>query len=179
MSPGAAVASRVTDSTNSAHGFCRSGKIDLVEIEPIRHEFTVPVSPGDAFDLFAGGRWWDPAYTADPETFAGLTIGPGVGGAVVEHHRDGRSVTWGRVTVWEPGHRLAYTSTLAQSLDPPSEISVTFEPGEPGDSGGTNGAAVSFEHGGWTETNIQERSKFGDWPVILERFEQLAAEQQG
>jgi hypothetical protein len=33
---------------------------------------------------------------------------------------------------------------------------------------------VEFEHGGWNEGNGQDRAKFRDWPVILERFAAVA-----
>jgi hypothetical protein len=31
-----------------------------------------------------------------------------------------------------------------------------------------------FEHGGWTEATAAVREKFGDWPVMLDRFAALA-----
>ncbi|HMI70012.1 MAG TPA: hypothetical protein VK510_08455 [Solirubrobacteraceae bacterium] len=29
-------------------------------------------------------------------------------------------------------------------------------------------------HGGWTEASAAVREKFGDWPVLLDRFVELA-----
>lgn len=57
---------------------------------------------------------------------------------------------------------------LAQDSDHPSEVAVEFAPAD-----GT-GCAVRLAHGGWTEANAASREKFGDWPVILDRFEALA-----
>ena len=36
------------------------------------------------------------------------------------------------------------------------------------------GSLVRFEHGGWTEKNVHDRRKFGDWPMLLDRFAALA-----
>jgi hypothetical protein len=33
---------------------------------------------------------------------------------------------------------------------------------------------MRFEHGGWTDANESARSKFGDWPRILDRCVALA-----
>jgi hypothetical protein len=33
---------------------------------------------------------------------------------------------------------------------------------------------VRFAHGGWTDANVAVREKFGDWPIMLERFATLA-----
>jgi hypothetical protein len=33
---------------------------------------------------------------------------------------------------------------------------------------------IRFAHGGWTEANVADRSKFGDWPLLLDRFAALA-----
>jgi len=36
------------------------------------------------------------------------------------------------------------------------------------------GCVVRFAHGGWTDANVVERKKFGDWPILLDRFAALA-----
>jgi hypothetical protein len=130
--------------------------------QPIRHEVVVRAAAAQAFEAYASGigRWWPAAYTADPATFTDVRIEPHVGGAVVESHRTGAQHPWGEVTVWEPGMRLAYSSTLAQRRDSPSMITVTFEDV-------AEGCRVVFEHGGWDERNEDQRTKFGDWPAIL------------
>ena len=71
------------------------------------------------------------------------------------------------MTEWVPARRLVHTFTLAQSPAHPSEVSVEFQPHE-------GGCRVHFEHGGWTEANASYREKFGDWPIILDRFAALA-----
>ena len=137
---------------------------------PIAYEYPLRCSAAQAFYTYTGriGEWWDPGYTANAETLQAVTIEPRVGGRVFATHRDLGDDDWGEVTVWEPGRRLVHTFTLAQDSRHPSEVAVEFGPG-PGE-----GCTVRFAHGGWTEANAAVRQKFGDWPVMLDRFAALA-----
>ena len=133
---------------------------------PIAFEYHLSCSPADAFASYTDriGEWWDARYTANPETLRDVTIEPRVGGRVFATHSDFGVDDWGEVTVWEPGRRLVHTFTLAQDPLEPSEVAVEFLPGE------SPGCTVRFEHRGWTEADAAARSKFGDWPVLLDRF---------
>jgi hypothetical protein len=137
---------------------------------PITHELSLGCSVEHAFATYTGriGEWWDPSYTASPETLQAVTIEPRAGGRVYATHSDLGEHDWGEVTVWEPGHRIVHTFTLAQAPQHPSEVSLEFVPDE--------GArcTLRFAHGGWTEANAEARKKFGDWPVMLDRFVALA-----
>jgi hypothetical protein len=138
---------------------------------PLVHELTLRMAPGDAFAVYTGriGEWWDPRYTASPETLRDVTIEPRVGGRVYATHDNVERHDWGEVTAWEPGCRLVHTFTLAQDPRHPSEVTVEFAPcAGPGES------AVRLAHGGWTEANAAAREKFGDWPLLLDRFAALA-----
>jgi hypothetical protein len=133
-------------------------------------EYELRCSAADAFATYAEriGEWWDPRYTASADTLEGVTIEPRVGGRVYATHADLGEHDWGEVTVWEPGRRLVHTLTLAQDARHPSEVAAQFVPAE--------GArcTLRFAHGGWTEANVAARAKFGDWPVMLDRFAALA-----
>jgi uncharacterized protein YndB with AHSA1/START domain len=137
----------------------------MSDLSPISFEYRLACGPEEAFDVYAGGigEWWDGRYTANAETFEGVTIEPGVGGRVYESHRGGDEYEWGEVTEWEPGRRLVHTFALAQDPAKPSEVAVEFIPD-------ADGSVVQFEHGGWTEDNVGDKKKFGDWPVLLDRF---------
>jgi uncharacterized protein YndB with AHSA1/START domain len=137
--------------------------------DPIAFSYELPCGPAEAFAVYTEriGEWWDARYTANAETFESVVIEPRAGGSVYETHSDGARYDWGEVTVWEPGRRLVHTFTLAQDAAHPSEVSVEFVP--EGD-----GCKVRFEHGGWTDENVADRKKFGDWPVMLDRFAGLA-----
>jgi hypothetical protein len=140
-----------------------------LETVPISHEYRLRASPEDAFTTYVGriGEWWDPRYTANPETLEGVSIEPRVGGRVYASHTDLGEHEWGRVIAWEPGVHLAHTFSLAQDPAHPSEVSVGF-------SAEGDGTVVLLSHGGWTEHNASARGKFSDWPVMLARFAALA-----
>jgi hypothetical protein len=140
-----------------------------VRLEPIAHTLALACSAEHAFDMYAGriGDWWPARYTASAETVRGVVIEAGQGGRVYERHADGTEIEWGRVTVWRPGQELAYSSTLAQTKEHPSEIRVAFSPTD-------EGCRLSFEHGGWVAGNASYRHKFGDWSLILDAYAALA-----
>jgi Activator of Hsp90 ATPase homolog 1-like protein len=144
--------------------------VDGDSTSPIAHEYALRVSSDQAFAAYTGrtGEWWDPRYTANAETLEAVTIEPRVGGRVYATHRDTGEDDWGEVTVWKPGRRLVHTFTLAQDPRQLSEVAVEFVPGE------SAGCTVRFAHGGWTDANAATRPKFGDWPVMLDRFAALA-----
>jgi hypothetical protein len=138
-------------------------------LPPITHERSLRCDPARAFSTYTGriSEWWDPRYTANAETLEGVTIEPRVGGRVYATHSDMGEHDWGEVTVWEPGQRLVHSFTLAQDPQHPSEVAVEFV-GEAG------GCTVLFAHGGWSDANAKDREKFGDWPIMLDRFAALA-----
>ena len=105
-------------------------------------------------------------YTANAETLEVVTIEPRVGGRMSATHADLGIDDWGEVLVWEPGRRLVHSFALGQDRRHPSEVAVEFAAGD--------GCTVRFAHGGWTETNVLHRKKFGEWPVLLDRFAALA-----
>ena len=142
----------------------------MSDLAPISFECRLACGPAEAFATYTDriGEWWDPRYSANADTFAGVTIEPRAGGRVYEHHRGGAEYEWGEVTAWEPGERLVHSFALAQDPAHPSEVAVEFVPtGE--------GSLVRFEHRGWSEENMHDRRKFGDWPVLLDRFAALAS----
>jgi hypothetical protein len=135
----------------------------------ILHERFLRCSAQHAFAVYTGkiGEWWDPNYSASAETLRAVTIEPRVGGRVFATHEDLGEHDWGEVTVWEPGRRFAHTFTLAQDPKAPSEVSVELADDE-------GGCGLRFAHGGWTEANAADRAKFNEWPVLLDRFAELA-----
>ena len=139
------------------------------DLAPIVHERSLRCGAESAFATYAGriGEWWDPRYTANAETFESVVVEPRVGGRVYATHGDIGEHDWGEVTAWEPGARLVHTFTLAQDPAHPSEVAVEFEAAD-------GGCTVRLAHGGWTEANAPARPKFGDWPLLLDRFAALA-----
>jgi hypothetical protein len=108
----------------------------------------VGVDPGTAFRVFTEeiDEWFarGPYSFNYPDRAVGLRFEPGVGGRWLELWSDGGGYEWGRITVWEPGHRFV-VRYRHRSLppEPLTEIEVRFEPGP------TGGTTVTLEHRGW------------------------------
>jgi Activator of Hsp90 ATPase homolog 1-like protein len=136
------------------------------DLAPIAFEYALRCSADKAFDAYTRriGEWWDPRYSANGDTLETVVIQPLVGGRVFARHTDLGDHEWGEVVVFEPGRQLVHTFTLAQDPAHPSEVEVEFAPGD-GDS-----CTMRLAHGGWNDANASNRQKFGDWPVILERY---------
>ena len=115
----------------------------------ISQSVEVPVDPRAAFELYTGGinRWWkrDSWYWNDRQRARGLRIEPFVGGRFVEVYDEttGEGFEIGRVRVWEPGRRVAYTWRQADwPAGEAMEIQVSFVPAGAG-------TLVTIEVRGW------------------------------
>ena len=93
----------------------------------------VPLDPSAAFDVFTQelDSWWvpGPINFHDSSRAYANRMEPGVGGRIVEVYDEatGDGLELARMTVWEPGARLGWKSTLDDV-----EIEVRFEPSEQG-----------------------------------------------
>jgi hypothetical protein len=139
-----------------------------MNLAPIEHTYALRCTPDEAFAMFTGriGEWWHPDYSPDAEALEDTVIEPAVGGRVYFVVLGMGEVPWGTVTAWEPGHRVAFESTLAQSREHPSEVSAQFVATE-------DGCEMRLRHGGWNAGNASDRHKFSDWRLILDRFAAL------
>ncbi|MGI8522285.1 MAG: SRPBCC domain-containing protein [Nocardioides sp.] len=138
-------------------------------MDPIRHTVDVTATPEQAFEVFTVGMgtWWGADYSPDASTYTGIDLDPRPGGIVALRHGEA-SYPIGEVTVWEPGAHYAQTFSLAMDADHPSALDVHFAVVDAG-------CRVNLAHGGWSVDNSEHREKYGDWPVLLDRF-RLAAE---
>jgi len=140
----------------------------------------VKATPQRAFAAFAAeiGAWWQPddLFRFTPRGPGRLAFEPRAGGAFTETQADGTVFEIGRITVWEPGARLAFTWRQdGFTADQRTEVDVRFEPvGEE--------TRITVEHSGW-DTVPQEhaaRHHFPDaiflqrhgewWQLVLDRF---------
>ncbi len=117
-------------------------------IEPVKKEITVPVPPAHAFKVFTDefANWW-PVASHSLSGSAGklpktVTVTPGIGGKIVEKMHDGSLATWGVISEWEPGRKLAFSWHLRCPKDEQTHVCVEFFP----DGTGTR---VSLIHWGW------------------------------
>lgn len=100
-----------------------------------RLSVSVGVPPERAFDMFVGdiGRWWkkDNTHWIDQDRAVEMRIEPRVGGRWLEVHdaATGEGVEIGRVTVYEPGRRIAFQWRLPFWPDGgDSDLELTFTP---------------------------------------------------
>jgi uncharacterized glyoxalase superfamily protein PhnB len=111
-------------------------------------EVEVPVDPHTAFTVFTDeiDLWWvrGPINFYDSGRVVAKRCEPGVGGRLLEVYDEatGEALELGRITVWEPGERLAWHSSVDDI-----EIDVRFEP----TAGGTRVALTAHLPDGGTD----------------------------
>jgi hypothetical protein len=145
----------------------------------------VAATPARAFDVFVReiGAWWraNALFHFAPRSPGVLAFEPKPDGRFTETFADGEVFEIGRITIWEPAVRLAFTWRQASfALDQMTRVEVRFEP---------VGAEtrVTVEHFGW-DTVPQDhiaRHRFPDavflhrhgewWRVLLAGMAQWSA----
>src|SRR5215471_17810323 len=104
------------------------------KLERVTATVEVTVDRDTAFRIFTEeiNEWWvrGPINFCDGARAAEIRFEPGVGGRFLEVYDDaaGDALEVGRITVWEPGRRLVYRSSLDDT-----EVDIRFE----ATSGGT------------------------------------------
>jgi uncharacterized glyoxalase superfamily protein PhnB len=95
----------------------------------VSSEVEVGIDPHTAFTVFTDEMdlWWKrgPINFHDAARAVEKRCEPGVGGRILEVYdtTSGDALELGRITVWEPGSRLAWTSSVDDV-----EVEVTFQP---------------------------------------------------
>jgi uncharacterized protein YndB with AHSA1/START domain len=122
----------------------------------------VAVSPAVAFDLFVRelDQWWlhGPKYRHAGSAPGSICIEPSLGGRVFETWHDGamqREFELGRVTVWQPPERLAFSwrnATFAPLEQ--TEVDVSF-------AAVGNGTLVTVRHRGWQALRQDHPARHG------------------
>jgi uncharacterized protein YndB with AHSA1/START domain len=141
--------------------------------QAVRAEVVVEASPEEAFAIFTDeiGLWWrrDTPYWNDRERGLTIRIEPGIGGRFLEvwDLEGGAGFEVGRVTVWEPGVRFAFTWTqLGWPAEVSTDVEVSFEPLE-------DGTLVRIEQTGFERVPEAERYLAGydaGWKEVLGWF---------
>jgi len=120
-------------------------------IPAIRQRITVPAPPEDVFAAFTDGMhaWWPREATWSGDGLERIGIEGHAGGFCFEIGPQGRRLDWGRVTIWEPPRRLAFTWEINADRTPAagpahaSQVTVTFSPAA------QDGTTVELVHEGW------------------------------
>jgi uncharacterized protein YndB with AHSA1/START domain len=140
-------------------------------------QVTVELPPEDAFRIFTDeiGLWWrrNTPYWNDAERGLSLRIEPWVGGRFIEVYDldTGSGLEVGRVTMWEPGRRLAMTwAQVSWPEGVATDLQVTFQPID-------EGTLVRVMHGGFERVPEAERCRHGystGWQEVVGWFAEHA-----
>ena len=143
-----------------------------MNIPPVTKSIRVREPHENAFRRFTRGigEWWPLAtHSIDPETTETCVFEERVGGRIYERHRDGSEAEWGRVTVWEPPTRVAFTWHPGRPASTAQEIEVVFTPTE-------NGTRVELTHRGWERYGPgaqKSRDEYSPgWDFVLSHYTQ-------
>ena len=155
-------------------------------VPPIRHEVSVDLSPADAFAAFSDGinAWWPREFTWSGQLLERIAIEPRVGGFCHEIGSGGMRLDWGRVSAWEPPHRLAFSWQVGPDRVPEinpshaSQVEVRFEPAA-GDQ-----TRVTVVHNGWERHGpggaaYRDQFEAADaWPRMLQAYAAVAVRRE-
>lgn len=153
-----------------------------MSVAPVTASVTVAAPPERAFEAFTSGfgDWWPRAYTWSQDVLEAIGIEPGVGGVCFERGPHGLRCDWGRVLVWDPPARLAFTWQIGPDRVPVpdpdrcSEVAVRFQ-------AEGSGTRVDLQHrcferhGEAGAAYAQGMASEQGWPFILERFAEHAS----
>jgi uncharacterized protein YndB with AHSA1/START domain len=114
-------------------------------MEPLRIAFEVACDATSAFSIWTErtSAWWPTVHTVSRERAVEIVFEPRIGGRVYERTSTGLEHDWGRVTAWDPPHRLAYLWHIATDPTNATDVEVRFI-----ELGG-QATRVEVDHDGW------------------------------
>lgn len=146
-----------------------------VKIEPLRKELKISLPTQPAFELFTAGigKWWPLLTHSVGEEQAETCFFEGwVGGRIVEVLKDGSQSEWGRVTLWEPFHKVSFYWYPGRTSDTAQEVMVTF-------SEIPAGTLVELVHTGWETlgavAQVRRDGYDTGWDYVLAKYVSEAA----
>ena len=136
----------------------------------------VKATPERAFAAFVGeiGMWWKPnsLFQTTPRAPGVLAFESGEGGRLTETLAGGKVFEIGRITAWEPPHRLEFSWRQANfPVELKTEVEVRFE--AVGDE-----TRVSIEHRGFDQVPKESaaRHAFPDQALLMRLAEYWQAQ---
>lgn len=151
------------------------GRQQATDLTPVRKQVEVACAPDRAFDIFTNhiAEWWPLAthsvYRGDATD---VTFGKAVGEEITETSRTGESCSWGKITVWEPGHRLVFDWYPGVPLDQVTSVEVTF-------TQTAAGTLVELVHSGWEQRDEPAERRAGydvGWISVVIRYAARASD---
>lgn len=142
---------------------------DANALAPIVKQVEVNCSPERAFEVFASlaHEWWPLAtHSVYGDDAAGLSFGAAVGDPITETSRTGETCSWGAITAYEPGRRLAFSWHPGILAEQTTQVEVRFAPTE-------RGTLVELIHSGWERRDDPLKRRPGyetGWSTVLDRY---------
>ncbi|MFT3726591.1 MAG: SRPBCC domain-containing protein [Terricaulis sp.] len=120
----------------------------------------VQATPQRAFEVFTQeiALWWKPdqLFQLTPRGDGALRFEPGENGRLVTDLPNGKTFEIGRVTIWQPGQKLAFDWRIGTfAPEQKTHVTVTFE------AVGVRETRVSIEHRGWESVPQEHVAKHG------------------
>jgi uncharacterized protein YndB with AHSA1/START domain len=142
----------------------------LEPLPAIERTTTVPWPPDHAFERFTAdfGSWWPVStHSVGGRRVRRVVFECRADGRIFEEFTDGRRFRWGRVTAWEPPHRVAFTWHPSKDESLAQEVEVRFE-------SVVKGSRVVLTSSGWEKlgpgaTRARRGYSIG-WGSILDTF---------
>lgn len=139
--------------------------------EPLFKSVEVQVEPARAFTVFTKdiAKWWplNKTYSVFGDRSQECGIEPFVGGEIYELSADGERTVWGRILVWEPGHRLCFSWYPGRTEETAQTVEVSF-------AAVAGGTRVDLEHRDWQTLGPKapdvRRGYDGGWDEVLGRL---------
>ncbi|CAN5325776.1 SRPBCC domain-containing protein [soil metagenome] len=134
--------------------------------EAARVSIRVEAGLDRTFEAFAFrlGDWWrpHPLFATTPKAPGTMAlVDPGPQGRLIETLAGGQTFEVGRVAIWQPPHRLAFSFRPATlGPDQATEVDVSFEP--IGD-----GVRVTLTHRGWARVPQGHVARHGFSELLL------------
>ncbi|HET6381170.1 MAG TPA: SRPBCC family protein [candidate division Zixibacteria bacterium] len=152
-------------------------------IPAIVERLTVRATPADAFAAFTEGldSWWPRESTWSGSGAQRVALEPRPGGFLHEIGPHGMRLDWGRISVWEPPHRLAFSWQVGPDRVPvpspaeASQVEVRFE------AEAADRTRVTVTHDGWERHGEagaayrEQMASTGAWAQMLERYAAVVA----
>jgi len=141
----------------------------------VRQQVTVRVPQSTAFTVWTTQihRWWPTAsHSLSHEAASQVVIEPHAGGRFLERTPDGGEHQWGKVLIWDPPARLAFSWFMGSGAQMPSRVDVRFIPVTPRET------RVELEHRGPEFIGALWEARKGifaaAWEQILARYARQA-----
>ena len=146
----------------------------------VRHDVTVDLPPEKAFWAFADlDRIKPREHNMLAVPIAETVLEQHAGGDLYDRGIDGTTCRWGRVLVFDPPHRIAFTWDIgpdwqvAADLDRTSEVEITFAAEGAGRTRVTLVHRGLERHGdGWPSLRSGLDAP-DEWPLYLDRYDAL------